>query len=228
MEANSAENPHEERDKKIVQQIEYYFGDINLYKDRFLKEYLKRSTGGWLPIDRLITFKHLKEITTDPKEIIRATKNGSELVELSDNEESVRRRRDKPEGDHDAVLAEYKKRSVYVGNFPLSTKFDEIKNDYLALYGKVPSFVMRRAKNGQKFRGSIFATFETEELARQFLTNPVAQIFRGNVLDRQMQLDYEQSHPPRTAPTHVINIANGNNVVVDNIVIQEDNDENAG
>uniref|UniRef100_A0AC34FVU9 Uncharacterized protein n=1 Tax=Panagrolaimus sp. ES5 TaxID=591445 RepID=A0AC34FVU9_9BILA len=195
IEMEAVENLREERYKKIVQQ--YYFDDINLYKDAFLKAYHKGSIEGWLPIDVLMTFKHLKEISKNRKEIIHAIKYFSLLVELSDDKESVRRRRDKPEGDHDAVLAEYKSRSVYIGNFPLYTTFDELKNDYLALYGIVPSFVMRRDGETQEFRGSIFATFESEELAQQFLKNPVAKIFRGHFLYRQMQLDYEIRHPPQ-------------------------------
>uniref|UniRef100_A0A914YB38 RRM domain-containing protein n=1 Tax=Panagrolaimus superbus TaxID=310955 RepID=A0A914YB38_9BILA len=151
-----------------------------------------------------MTFRHLQEITTDRNEIIAAIKDQSELVELSDDQESVRRRRDKPEGEHDQVLADYKRRSVFIGNFPRYTTFDEIKNDYLALYGNIPSFVMRRAKSNQSFRGSIFATFETEELAREFLENPAAEDFYGVALERQMQLDYEKNRPPRTSGSSLL------------------------
>uniref|UniRef100_A0AC35EV17 Uncharacterized protein n=1 Tax=Panagrolaimus sp. PS1159 TaxID=55785 RepID=A0AC35EV17_9BILA len=185
-------NPQrEERLEKIRKQIEYYFDDINLYKDRFLKSFHEEAVGRWIPIDILLTFKHLRELTTSRAEVIDALRYRSELVEVSFDDDCVRRNPQKPEGNHDEVLKDYKRRSVYIGGFPLDTTFDELKV-YLEMYGNVPSFVTRRDGETQQFRGSIFATFETEQLAQQFLANPTAGIYGGHFLERKMQLDYEK------------------------------------
>uniref|UniRef100_A0A914PLR1 RRM domain-containing protein n=1 Tax=Panagrolaimus davidi TaxID=227884 RepID=A0A914PLR1_9BILA len=144
-----------------------------------------------IPIDILLRFKHLRELTSSPAEVIDALRNRSELVEVSADDDCVRRNPEKPEGNHDEVLKDYKRRSVYIGGFPLRTTFDQLKA-YLEMYGNVPSFVTRRDSETQQFRGSIFATFETEQLAQQFLANPTAGIYHGRFLDRKMQLDYEQ------------------------------------
>ncbi|CAN8023691.1 unnamed protein product [Ixodes persulcatus] len=46
-------------DAKIIKQIEYYFGDFNLPRDKFLREKVKLDEG-WVPIETLLTFNRLK------------------------------------------------------------------------------------------------------------------------------------------------------------------------
>ena len=60
-------------DKQIVRQIEYYLGDVNMVRDKFLKNEVTKDEG-WIPLSVLTTFKRLQSLTTDFKTIIKCIK----------------------------------------------------------------------------------------------------------------------------------------------------------
>ena len=43
--------------------LEFYFGDSNLLKDRFMRQKIEASDGGWISLELLATFKKLREMT---------------------------------------------------------------------------------------------------------------------------------------------------------------------
>ena len=56
----------EELEAKIVRQIEHYFGDYNLPRDKFLKETIKEDDG-WVPMDTMLKFQRLAALSADAK-----------------------------------------------------------------------------------------------------------------------------------------------------------------
>ena len=56
----------EEINAKIVRQIEHYFGDYNLPRDKFLKETIK-TDDGWVPMETMLNFQRLAALSTDSK-----------------------------------------------------------------------------------------------------------------------------------------------------------------
>ena len=56
----------EELEAKIVRQIEHYFGDYNLPRDKFLKETIKEDDG-WVPMTTMLNFQRLAALSTDSK-----------------------------------------------------------------------------------------------------------------------------------------------------------------
>lgn len=52
--------------KKIVRQVEYYFGDLNLQRDTFLLDEMKKDEG-WVSLDTMMKFKRLAEIVENKK-----------------------------------------------------------------------------------------------------------------------------------------------------------------
>ena len=56
----------EELESKIVRQIEHYFGDYNLPRDKFLKETIK-ADDGWVPMETMLNFQRLAALSTDAK-----------------------------------------------------------------------------------------------------------------------------------------------------------------
>lgn len=83
-------------EQKIIKQIEYYFGDINLPRDKFLKEKIKEDEG-WVTLEVLLTFKRLASLSTDPEVIASAIdKAENELVEVSEDRKKLRRNPEKP------------------------------------------------------------------------------------------------------------------------------------
>eukprot|EP01046_Picozoa_sp_COSAG06_P099818 COSAG06_NODE_45937_length_351_cov_0.583333_1_plen_67_part_10 len=55
----------EQLDRDVVlQQVEFYFGDANLPKDKFLKKQIKADpeNEGWVSLDVVATFKKMKAL----------------------------------------------------------------------------------------------------------------------------------------------------------------------
>uniref|UniRef100_A0A8C6UQN5 HTH La-type RNA-binding domain-containing protein n=1 Tax=Neogobius melanostomus TaxID=47308 RepID=A0A8C6UQN5_9GOBI len=81
---------------KVARQIEYYFGDHNLPRDKFLKEQLQVDDG-WVTLETMLKFNRLKSITTDSTVIVAALqKSKTGLLELSDDNTKIRRSPKKP------------------------------------------------------------------------------------------------------------------------------------
>uniref|UniRef100_W5N0V9 La ribonucleoprotein 7, transcriptional regulator n=1 Tax=Lepisosteus oculatus TaxID=7918 RepID=W5N0V9_LEPOC len=97
----------------VKKQVEFWFGDVNLYKDKFLRELLEKSRDGYIDISVLTSFNRMKKLTTDVKLIARALKN-SPVVEV--NLEGTQIRRQHPLGEDPKNVDQ---RTVYVIRQPL-------------------------------------------------------------------------------------------------------------
>uniref|UniRef100_UPI00398F461D la-related protein 7 isoform X2 n=1 Tax=Pristiophorus japonicus TaxID=55135 RepID=UPI00398F461D len=76
---------------EIKKQVEFWFGDVNLHKDRFLQEQIQKSRDGYVDLSVLTVFNKMKKLTTDVKLIARALKN-SDVIELNVEGTKLRRR----------------------------------------------------------------------------------------------------------------------------------------
>uniref|UniRef100_A0A0X3NWC5 Lupus La protein homolog n=2 Tax=Schistocephalus solidus TaxID=70667 RepID=A0A0X3NWC5_SCHSO len=171
---------------KILRQVEYYFGDINLSKDNFLKNTLQEK-GGWLPFDVLLKFKRLSSLTTDI-DIIKKALSDSTLVEVGP--EGIRRAPSNPAPTtlNDA-LELHADKAVYAKGFPLDATLDEIMSWVEEVAGPTHDVFCRRFPN-KKFKGSIFATFKTNEDAKKFLESTESAEYKGNSLIRKWYKTY--------------------------------------
>ncbi|XP_048340053.1 lupus La protein [Sphaerodactylus townsendi] len=158
-------------ENKVCQQIEYYFGDYNLPRDKFLQEKIKLDEG-WVPLEIIIKFNRLNRLTKDFDAIVGALrKSKAGLMEVSEDNTKIRRSPTKPVPE---ITEKYKSavnsRSVYIKGFPLDATLDDIK-EWLENKGKVESIQMRKTFQ-KSFKGSIFAVFDTVESAKQFVEIP--------------------------------------------------------
>ncbi|XP_008326868.1 lupus La protein [Cynoglossus semilaevis] len=174
---------------KVVRQIEYYFGDHNLPKDKFLKEQLLLDDG-WVPLETMLKFNRLKSITTESSVIVTALqKSKTGLVEISEDKTKIRRSPDKPLPDfNDEYKDAVKHKSVYMKGFPLETTLDEIQ-EWLSSKGTIENIQMRRNLQRQ-FKGSVFICFNTEESSKQFLERSDIKSFKDNELLVLSREDY--------------------------------------
>ncbi|VDN39175.1 unnamed protein product [Gongylonema pulchrum] len=174
-----------ELQKKIIEQVEYYFGDINLPRDRFLQEELKKDSG-WISLETMLKFNRLSRISSEIDVIAEALKH-SKLMEVFEDGSKIRRNPEKPLPDNSLEYWQIVKlRTVYIKGFEQDTKLDEIMN-FVKQYGKVENVMMRRLKTGTRaFKGSVFVTFRDQSAAEAFVKNENAQ-FNGNTLLKMMQ-----------------------------------------
>jgi len=166
-----------DKDKKgIVRQIEHYFGDFNLPKDKFLLEQTKINDG-WVSMETMLKFKRLAALCDDAATIcdILATANG--LMEVDAAGSRIRRAPSKPVPEwNDERRAQLVKQTVYVKGFDkenttldgLVEFFEEkLGSDVLNL--QMRNYQDKKDKNKKGFKGSLFVTFKDRESAEKFL-----------------------------------------------------------
>ncbi|KAL1491027.1 hypothetical protein ABEB36_011685 [Hypothenemus hampei] len=176
-------------DKKIIKQVEYYFGDINLPRDQFLQKQIKEDENGWVPLDVMLKFNRLAAISKDSQVIVEALEKSEEkLVEVNEDKTKIRRNPDKPVPENkEGHLKKLQERSAYAKGFPLDSELNDIIN-FMDQYGPVES-VIRRTEKENKFKGSCFIVFKTQELAKQFVELDTVK-YKDIALLRKMQIDY--------------------------------------
>ncbi|NXD86388.1 LARP7 protein, partial [Halcyon senegalensis] len=178
MEEESTEQKKEREKKKrsrvkqvladIAKQVDFWFGDVNLHKDRFLREQIEKSRDGYVDISLLVSFNKMKKLTTDGKLIARAVKSSS-VVEL--DLEGTRIRRRQPLGEQPKDVDS---RTVYVELLPKNVSHSWIERVF-GKCGNVVYISIPRYKSTGDPKGFAFVEFETKEQAEkaiEFLNNP--------------------------------------------------------
>lgn len=143
--------------KSVREQIEFYFSDANLGKDRFLKQKIDESEGGYLSLEMFCKFNKLAALTTDTNLMAKAI-NGSELLMLSDDKVKVKRKQPyEPSIDVDD-------RTIYVEPLPPGIKHDSIK-ELFSRFGSVVYVSLPKFKSTGDLKGFGFVEFESVEAA---------------------------------------------------------------
>lgn len=100
--------------EKITQQVEFYFSDANITKDKFLLKHVKRNKEGFVSLKLISSFKRVKHLTKDWRQVATAIKQCSSRLEINDVETKVRRLEDLPPYDETTPS-----RTVVVLNLPM-------------------------------------------------------------------------------------------------------------
>ncbi|CAG2177502.1 unnamed protein product [Oppiella nova] len=178
-----------ELETKIIRQIEYYFSDINLSKDKFLKELIPKDDG-WVTFEILLTFKRLNALSGDKEVIVKALrKSSSNLLEISECETKLRRNPEKPLPEiNDEYTQELNERTLHLKGFPTDAKLDDIM-EFCRQYGTVENIEMRRHMKTKTFKGCIFVVFATKDEAQKVLTADEVK-YDGKDLLRENKVTY--------------------------------------
>ena len=59
------EEPDDDLCEKIVQQVEFYFSDANITRDKFLLKHVRRNKEGFVSLKLVASFKRVKHLTKD-------------------------------------------------------------------------------------------------------------------------------------------------------------------
>lgn len=155
-----------ELESKIIDQIEYYFGDINLGRDKFLKEEVKKDDG-WIPLATMLKFNRLEKLTKESSVIAEALLK-SDLMEVSEDKTKIRRSLTRPL--RNLTKEELAAKSVYAKGFPLDMTLDQVK-EFFKAFGETDNIHMRKDFKKQ-FKGSCFVIFKNDEGAKKFVETP--------------------------------------------------------
>lgn len=153
---------------EIKKQVEFWFGDVNLHKDRFLQEQIQKSRDGYVDISVLTVFNKMKKLTTDVKLIARALKN-SNVLELNVEATKLRRRLALGVQPQDVDA-----RTIYVELLPKNVSHSWIDRVF-SKCGNVVYISIPRYKTSGDPKGFAFVEFETTSGAQkaiESLNNP--------------------------------------------------------
>lgn len=147
---------------KIIKQVEFYFSDANLPRDRFLQEELKKNEEGWISLATIASFTRMKSLASSVEEIAAALRTAAETsnVEVSEDGAMVRRKTAVPEG------VDCMRTSVFVRGFPIEgTTLEALESFFegVCTEGTVAAIRMRRNPQSKAFKGSVFLQLKNEE-----------------------------------------------------------------
>jgi len=159
---------------KIIRQVEYYFGNINLWRDKFLKE-KREEDDGWVTIECLTTFNRLQSLSMDFDVIVNALeKSKTGLLEIHPSRTKIRRSLDKPLPDQDDPILRKtsKMKTLYIKGFPQTYTLDDVQ-DFILSQECHNIFIKMRLDQDKKFKGSIIVELSTIEQAKKLLNNEI-------------------------------------------------------
>uniref|UniRef100_A0A8C6T3M5 La-related protein 7 n=1 Tax=Neogobius melanostomus TaxID=47308 RepID=A0A8C6T3M5_9GOBI len=176
--AGSSEKSKEKEKKKrsrvkqlltdVKKQVEFWFGDVNLHKDRFLRKLIDDSDHGYVDLSVLASFNRMKKLTADTKLIARALKNSS-VVEINLEGNKVRRLHPIGEPPNDEEC-----RTVYVELLPKDVTHNWIERVF-SKCGNVVYISIPRYRSTGDSKGFAFVEFEKVDQAQkaiEMLNNP--------------------------------------------------------
>ncbi|KAH8330025.1 hypothetical protein KR074_007242, partial [Drosophila pseudoananassae] len=131
-------------------QMEFYFGDANLSKDRFLRRYVDQDP--YVPLEIFLSFNKIKNLTLDVGQIAKSLGN-SELLELDESGLKVKRKTKLP------VQREVNDKTLYVEALPANATHDWLK-EVFSRYGPVAYVSLPHYPGTKKIKEFAFIEFE--------------------------------------------------------------------
>jgi len=186
--------------KKVIRQVEYYFGDSNMQRDKFLQDEVAKDAEGWVPLTTMLKFKRLGDLVNgEANSIIASLKaSKSDLVEIASDELKIRRNPElKVPAFDDNYKRQQKARTCYVKGFGVDETLDVLQ-DYFDSYG-LESVFMRRVPLSKQFKGSVFVTFKTQQNCDDFM-NEAETKYKEEVLNKMTKAAYYESKKDEQKP----------------------------
>jgi len=106
--------------KDVKEQLEFYFGEANIFKSKHMKDLVGEDGLQYVPIDTILKFNKMIELKADHRIILRALEN-NDLLQLDDDSKMVRRSKPIKE----SYNAEPK--TIYLDNLPKEATQDWVK-----------------------------------------------------------------------------------------------------
>ncbi|VVD06180.1 unnamed protein product [Leptidea sinapis] len=142
--------------ENILKQMEFYFSDANLSKDRYLGDLV--NVDPYVHLTEFLKFNKIRTMTQDITDIAKAMKH-STFLELSEDKQKVKRKI--PMVPYDADL-----RTIYVESIPVTASREWLERVF-SDYGQVAYISLPKFKNSQKIKGFGFIEFTKQQDAQK-------------------------------------------------------------
>jgi lupus La protein len=146
-------------EEQVLKQVEFYFSNSNLPRDKFLRSLVANDERGYVEIDTIAAFKRMKQITEDREQVVNALKK-STMLEVDPTATKVRRSTPLPQDDT------FDERSVYAKGLPLDSTIDSVQQ-FFQKFGNVQSVRLRRQIGSKDFKGSVIVEFDSIDKAQE-------------------------------------------------------------
>lgn len=103
----------DEATQKILNQVEYYFSDINLATTDHLMRFINKDPEGYVPISVVVSFKKIKALVSSNAQLASILRNSAKLV-VSEDGKKVKRQHPLTESD----MEELQSRIIVAENLP--------------------------------------------------------------------------------------------------------------
>ena len=146
---------------KVRAQMEFYFSDSNLPRDKFLRETVEADPEGFVDISLLATFSRMRALLApfggphNDETVAALVDLLGTSAELTVSDDGRRVRRTAAVRAREEIDAEVEARSVYASPFAMTATIDEI-TAFFAQHATVRSVRLRRHVTSKDFKGSVF------------------------------------------------------------------------
>ncbi|CAF0710768.1 unnamed protein product [Brachionus calyciflorus] len=155
--------------KKLLEQLEFYFSDSNLTKDRFLKKEIENSNEGFINLEIFLHFNKIRMLGLNLKDIRKSVKK-SELLELNEDETMVRRITPFVE----LRQKDIDKKTIYVENIPSKITYEDLK-EHFQQYGKISYISLPKFQSTNQLKGFAFIEYDQKDDSKKAVENFKAQ-----------------------------------------------------
>ncbi|ONK56149.1 uncharacterized protein A4U43_C10F4650 [Asparagus officinalis] len=183
---------------KVLRQVEFYFSDSNLPRDKFLRETVNKSEDGLVSLALICSFARMRnhlglgDVKGEgvPEEMVLAvaeTLRKSTLLKVSEDGKKVGRTTElsKPE----EVIEQVDSRTVAASPLPYDVTIEDMQSIF-GQHGKVNSVRLpRRFRDKRYFCGTALIEFSEEEDANKVLS--ASMVFAGAELEMKPKKDFD-------------------------------------
>jgi len=149
---HETENKNEldpETKQKVLEQVEFYFSDANVTKDKELAKQIRRNDMGYVSIKWITSFRKIQALTQEWKAVSKVLLSSTEL-KVSQDRKMVRRKHPIPK-KNDA----FADKTVMASKLDLKEKSVDCVKSYFSMFGKVT--LVRFLQPGKPFPDDINA-----------------------------------------------------------------------
>jgi lupus La protein len=214
--ATAAPSIDEAKAKSVLRQVEFYFSDSNLPRDKFLRETVEQREDGLVSLALICSFARMKshlgldaavKPETVPEETVLAVAEvlrRSQMLRISEDGKMVGRASELLKADE--IIKQVDSRTVAASPLPYNVKLEDVQS-FFAQYAKVNSVRLpRHISNKKHFCGTALVEFSEEDEAKIVLENNL--FFAGANLEIKLKKEfdaeteskkeaYEKAHPKK-------------------------------
>nr|GME04629.1 la-related protein 6B-like [Ipomoea batatas] len=152
----------EEASQKILNQVEYYFSDLNLATTDHLMKVMSKDPEGYVPISVVASFKKIKALISSHAHLAKILRNSTKLV-VSEDGKKVKRQNPLSETD----MEELQSRIIVAENLPE----DHCHQNLMKIFSTVGSVKMIRTCQPQTSNGVSSSGTRTAKSDSMLLSN---------------------------------------------------------